>query len=84
MIRLKENMEKELIIKDKINNSIIIQHDDLKYDGKTLTIPSYWVDSLCEYIKNHDLSKETEADVDDYIAFRSFLWEVQEYKNQGN
>ena len=77
-------MEHELYIKDKVNNAVIIQHDDLKYDGKTLTIPSYWVDSLCEYIKNHDLSKETEADIEDYKVFRSFLWDVQEYKNGGN
>lgn len=77
-------MEHELYIKDKVNNAVIIQHDDLKYDGKTLTIPSYWVDSLCEYIKNHDVSKETEADIEDYKVFRSFLWDVQEYKNGGN
>jgi len=77
-------MNTELTIKDKIKNPVIIQHDDLKFDGKTLTIPSYWVDSLCEYIKNHDLSKETEADIEDYKVFRSFLWDVQEYKNQVN
>jgi len=77
-------MEHELYIKDKVNNTVIIQHDDLKYDGKSITIPSYWVDSLCEYIKNHDVSKETEADIEDYKVFRSFLWDVQEYKNGGN
>ena len=77
-------MEHELYIKDKVKNSIIIQHDDLKYDGKNITIPSYWIDSICEYIKNHDLSKETEADVEDYKLFRNFLWDIQEYNNQGN
>jgi len=77
-------MEHELYIKDKVNNTVIIQHDDLKYDGKSITIPSYWVDSLCEYIKNHDVSKETEADIEDYKVFRSFLWDIQEYKNGGN
>lgn len=77
-------METELTIKDKVKNPIIIQHDDLKFDGKTITIPTYWVDSLCEYIKDYKTDGELEADVEDYIAFRNFLWDIQEYKNQGN
>jgi hypothetical protein len=77
-------MEVDLTIKDKVINPIIIQHDDLKFDGKTITIPSYWVDNLCEYIKNHNLDKESDADIEDYKLFRSFLWDVQEYKNGGN
>ena len=77
-------METELTIKDKVKNPVIIQHDDLKFDGKTITIPRYWVDSLCEYIKDYKTDGELEADVEDYIAFRNFLWDVQEYKNQGN
>lgn len=77
-------MEHELYIKDKVNNPVIIQHDDLKYDGKNLIIPRYYVDSLCEYIKNYNTEGELEADIEDYKAFRSFLWDVQEYKNQGN
>ena len=77
-------MEKELTIKDKVTNPVIIQHDDLKFDGKTITIPRYWVDSLCEYIKDYKTDGELEADIEDYKAFRLFLWDVQEYKNQGN
>lgn len=77
-------METELTIKDKVKNPVIIQHDDLKFDGKTITIPTYWVDSLCEYIKDYKTDGELEADVEDYKAFRLFLWDVQEYKNQGN
>lgn len=46
-------MEKELTIKDKVKNPIVIQHDDLKFDGKTITIPRYYIDSLCEYIKDY-------------------------------
>jgi len=52
--------------------------DDLKFDGKNIVVPSYWIDNLCEYIKNHDPDKE------DFILFRNFLWSVQEYRNQGN
>ena len=77
-------MEHELYIKDKVNNPVIIQHDDLKYDGKNLIIPRYYIDSICEYIKNYNTEGELEADIEDYKAFRSFLWDVQEYKNQGN
>ena len=39
-------MEQELIIKDKIKNKVIIQHDDLKFDGKNITIPGYYVDII--------------------------------------
>jgi hypothetical protein len=77
-------METELTIKDKVKNPIIIQHDDLKFDGKNITIPRYWVDSLCEYIKDYKTDGELEADIEDYQAFRQFLWDVQEYKNKGN
>ena len=77
-------METELTIKDKVKNPIIIQHDDLIFDGKTITIPRYWVDSLCEYIKDYKQDGELEADIEDYKSFRNFLWDIQEYKNQGN
>ncbi len=77
-------MEKQLIIKGKVKNTIIIQHDDLKFDGKTITIPSYYIDSLSEYIKDYKTDGELEADIEDYQAFRSFLYDIQEYKNQGN
>ena len=77
-------MEKVLTIKDKVINPIIIQHDDLKFDGKNITIPRYYIDSLCEYIKDFKTEGESQADIDDYKAFRSFLYDVQEYKNGGN
>ena len=77
-------MEKELTIKDKVKNPIVIQHDDLKFDGKNITIPRYYIDSLCEYIKDYKTEGEAEADIEDYVAFRQFLWDIQEYKNGGN
>ena len=77
-------MEKELTIKDRVKNPIVIQHDDLKFDGKNITIPRYYIDSLCEYIKDYKTEGELQADVEDYQAFRSFLYDVQEYKNGGN
>ena len=77
-------METELTIKDKVINPIIIQHDDLKFDGKNITIPKYYIDSLCEYIKDYKTEGELQADIEDYQSFRNFLWDVQEFKNKGN
>jgi hypothetical protein len=65
-------------------NKIAIQHDDLKFDGKNITIPSYWINSICEYIKDYKTDGEMEADIEDYKAFQGFLWDIQEYKNKGN
>lgn len=77
-------MEKELTIKDKVKNPIVIQHDDLKFDGKNITIPRYYIDSLCEYVKDYKTEGELQADIEDYQAFRNFLYDIQEYKNGGN
>jgi len=77
-------MEKELTIKDKVTKPIIIQHDDLKFDGKNITIPKYYIDSLCEYIKDYKTEEESQADIEDFQSFRSFLYDVQEYNNGGN
>ena len=77
-------MEKELTIKDKVTNPIIIQHDDLKFDGKNITVPRYYIDSLCEYIKDYKTEGESQADIEDFQSFRNFLWDVQEFKNKGN
>lgn len=73
-------MEKELFMDDKYK----IVSDDLKFDGKNIIIPSYWVDNLCDYIKNADIHDLNDADKDDYKIFKKFLWDIQEYKNQGN
>lgn len=68
----------------KPQDKVIIQHDDLKFDGKNITIPSYWINSLCEYIKDYKTEGEMEADIEDYKAFQGFLWDIQEHKNKGN
>ena len=77
-------MEVELTTKEKVRNPIVIQHDDLKFDGKNITIPRYYIDSLCEYIKDYKTEGELQADIEDYKAFRNFRWDIQEYKNKGN
>ena len=77
-------MEVELTIKDKATPPAIIQHDDLKFDGKTITIPGYYVNTILDYIKDYDLDGVPQVDVEDYVLFRNFLYDIQEHKNQGN
>jgi hypothetical protein len=77
-------MEVELTIKDKVVPPIIIQHDDLKFDGKTISIPSYYVNTILDYIKDWKLDGVPQVDVEDYVLFRNFLYDIQEHKNKGN
>jgi hypothetical protein len=77
-------MEVELTIKDKVIPPVIIQHDDLKFDGKTITIPGYYVNTILDYIKDFDVDVVPEVDSEDYVAFRNFLYDIQEFKNKGN
>jgi len=77
-------MEKELFIKDKPQNSIVIQHDDLKFDGKHIIIPGNWTDTILDALMGID-SKKLNVDIrEDFDAFKSFLIDIQEYKNKGN
>lgn len=75
-------MEKELYLNKKMKNRAVIKHDDLEFDGKNLVIPSYYTDLILDYITSERLSRE--ADIEDFIAFKKFLLEVQEFKNKGN
>jgi hypothetical protein len=77
-------MEVELTIKDKATPPAIIQHDDLKFDGKTIAIPGYYVNTILDYIKDFDVDGVPQVDIDDYVTFRDFLYDIQEHKNQGN
>lgn len=75
---------KELYLKEKKSEKILIQSDDLKFDGKNIIIPSYWASSISEYIKNYNFEGENVADIEDFKSFRKFLWDIEEYKNRGN
>jgi hypothetical protein len=77
-------MQKELFIKDKPQDSIFIQRDDLKFDGKNITIPGYWTDTILDALVDID-PKELNIDIrEDFSEFKSFLIDIQEYKNKGN
>ena len=67
-----------------INDKILVQSDDLKFDGKNIVIPSYYVDTILDYVKDYNLNGVPLVDIEDYQLFRNFLHDVQEFKNKGN
>jgi hypothetical protein len=69
-----------LYLKDKYP----VVSDDLKFDGKNITIPSYYVDTILDYVKDYKLNGVPQVDIEDYQLFRNFLYDIQEYKNKGN
>lgn len=76
-------MIKDLYMKN-INDKILVQSDDLKYDGKNIIIPSYYVDTILDYVKDYNLNGVPLVDIEDYQLFRNFLHDIQEFKNKGN
>ena len=76
-------MIKDLYMKN-INDKILVQSDDLKYDGKNIVIPSYYVDTILDYVKDYNLNGVPLVDIEDYQLFRNFLHDIQEFKNKGN
>ena len=76
-------MQKDLYMKN-INDKILVQSDDLKYDGKNIVIPSYYVDTILDYVKDYNLNGVPLVDIEDYQLFRNFLHDVQDFKNKGN
>ena len=76
-------MQKDLYMKN-INDKILVQSDDLKFDGKNIVIPSYYVDTILDYVKDYNLNGVPLVDIEDYQLFRNFLHDVQEFKNKGN
>ena len=76
-------MIKDLYMKN-INDKILVKSDDLKFDGKNIVIPSYYVDTILDYVKDYNLNGVPLVDIEDYQLFRNFLHDVQEFKNKGN
>ena len=76
-------MIKDLYMKNP-NDKILVQSDDLKYDGKNIIIPSYYAGIVSEYLANVDLkaSNFNDADMHDYLAFCSFFEAVVDHKNK--
>jgi hypothetical protein len=76
-------MKKDLYMK-KPNENIVIQSDDLKFDGKNIIIPSYYAGIISEYLANVDLKAASfnDADKHDYLAFCSFFEAILDHKNK--
>lgn len=76
-------MQKDLYL-NKNTLNVVIQRDDLKYDGKNLIIPSYWAGSLQDFVSAVNINSIPEADRQDLNQFKDFLFDIEEYNNQGN
>jgi hypothetical protein len=77
-------MQKELYIKGKTQTKVVVKNDDLVFDGKSVIIPSYWVSSISYFIKDVDENSIEEADREDFKQFKRFLFDVEDFANQGN
>jgi hypothetical protein len=76
-------MKKDLYMKNS-NEKIVIQSDDLKFDGKNIIIPSYYADIVSEYLANVDLKAVNfnDADMHDYLAFCAFFEAIVDHKKK--
>ena len=76
-------MQKDLYMKN-INNKILVQSDDLKYDGKNIIIPSYYASIVSDYLDNVNTKDMNlnDADMHDYLAFCSFFEAIVDHKNK--
>jgi len=74
-------MKKDLYMKTP-NEKILVQSDDLKFDGKNIIIPSYYASIVYDYLDNVDIKDMNlnDADMHDYLAFCSFFEAVMDYK----
>ena len=76
-------MQKDLYMKN-INNKILVQSDDLKFDGKNIIIPSYYASIVSDYLDNVNTKDMNlnDADMHDYLAFCSFFEAIVDHKNK--
>jgi len=73
-------MLKELYIKNDPKDLIVIQSDDLKFDGKNIIIPSYYDSVIYDYLTHVDTKDMNDADKHDYLALCSFFESIIDYK----
>jgi len=74
-------MKKDLYMKTP-NEKILVQSDDLKFDGKNIIIPSYYASIVYDYLDNVNIKDMNlnDADMHDYLAFCSFFEAIMDYK----
>ncbi len=75
-------MERHLYLVPKTEQTPIrVQVDDLKYDGKNLIIPSYWAETLLEFVST-PANTIAQNDTDDHITLVDFLTKVKDSQNE--
>lgn len=72
-------MKKDLYMK-KPEDKVVIQSDDLIFDGKNIIIPSYYADIISDYLANTNTESMNDADKHDFMAFSSFFEAILDYK----
>lgn len=75
-------MEKTLyLIQKSEQTQILVQTDDLKYDGKNIIIPSYWTETLTDLLNATKKEEISENDLEDYHLLVNFLRKISEHEN---
>ena len=74
-------MKKELYTLGDKSRKVIIQHDDLKYDGDNLIIPSYWAATIKDYLDKVDKSTLPIEEAEDFNTFVDFIEDVNYQKS---
>ena len=76
---------KDLYMK-KPQDKVVLQSDDLIYDGKNIIIPSYYAGVIADYLATVDTKDMNDADKQDFMAFSAFFEAILDlkYNNGGN
>lgn len=69
-------MQKELYTKVQYP----VRHDDLKFDGDNIVIPSYWANSIHDFLFNVNKSNIDVSDIEDLNSLKNFIADVVDYK----
>ena len=72
-------MKKDLYMK-KPEDKVVLQSDDLIYDGKNIVIPSYYAGVIYDYLTYVNQNKMNDADKQDYFEFLRFIENILDYK----
>ena len=73
-------MIKDLYMKNS-QNKVVLQSDDLIYDGKNFIIPSYYCGVITDYLSTVDTKSMNDADRQDFMAFSAFFEAVLDLKH---
>jgi hypothetical protein len=71
-------MQKELYTKTPCP----VRHDDLKFDGDNIVIPSYWASSIYDFLTKVNTSNIDSGDIEDLNSLKKFVADVMDYKTE--